>query len=163
MVRTKRYWQPRNRFLREFAKTCCVAAAARAAGISRRTVYRWRDSEPDFRRRWDTAAARGAERLREEAMERALVGREQPVWHQGRIVGHVRGTDNHLLWRLAQGHHSDVYGPQAVEIQAERERTAEFNRRLDAAERRAAAYEAELRAEAEARRAARPANTDDGE
>ena len=150
MTGIKRCWRPQGRFLREFARTGSVSAACRASGLARRTVYNWRDADADFRRRWESARGRGVERLRDEAMERALVGAEVPVWHDGRIVDHVAQPDPRVLWRLLQALQADIYGSRAAEVQAARERAAEFARRLDAGEKRVAAYEASLRAERDA-------------
>ena len=136
----KRCWRPQGRFLREFARTGSVSAACRASGLARRTVYNWRDADADFRRRWEGARERGVGRVRDELMARALVGTEVPVWHDGRVVDHVAQPDPRVLWRLSQALQADIYGP----------RTAEFARRLDAGEKRVAAYEASLRAEREA-------------
>lgn len=107
MTRVVRPWRPQGRFLRELARSGSVSAACRAAGLARRTVYRWRHADADFRTRWDAALGRGVERLRDEIMERVLQ------------AAHDR----------------------------ESERQAEFRRRLDAADRRVAVYEAELRAQ----------------
>lgn len=150
MTGIKRCWRPQGRFLREFARTGSVSAACRASGLARRTVYNWRDADADFRRRWEGARERGVGRVRDELMARALVGTEVPVWHDGRVVDHVAEPDPRVLWRLLQALQADTYGPRAAELQAERERTAEFARRLDAGEKRVAAYEARLRAERDA-------------
>ncbi len=148
MSKIIRCWRPQGRFLREFARTGSVSAACRATGLARRTVYNWRDADADFRRRWDAARGRGVERLRDEAMERGLVGAEVPVWHDGRIIDHVARPDPRVLWRLLQALQAETYGPQARELQAKAERASELTRRLDAADKRVAAYEAERRAEA---------------
>ena len=155
MIRTKTCWRPQGRFLREFSRTCSVSAACRASGLARRTVYNWRDRDADFRARWEAARARGVEQLRDEAMQRALVGTEQPVWHGKRIVDRVAVPDNRVLWNMLQALQADIYGPNARERQAKRERDAALTRELDAAEKRVAVYEAELRAKAAW------ANTDD--
>ncbi|MDI1283133.1 MAG: hypothetical protein PSV46_01950 [Reyranella sp.] len=82
-------------------------------------------------------------------------------WRHARIAGRVLVPDSRVLWRLLQSVQAETYGPRAAEVQAahdrESERQAEFRRRLDAADRRVAVYEAELRA-----RATRT-NTDAGE
>ena len=145
MTPIKRCWRPQGRFLREFARTGSISAACRAAGLARRTVYRWRDADADFRARWENARGRAVERLRDEAMERALVGADRPVWHDGRIVDHVADPDRRVLWKLLQALQSETYGPRAAELRAKRERDAEFRRRLDEGEKRVAAYEADLR------------------
>ena len=147
MTPIKRCWRPQGRFLREFARTCSVSAACRAAGLARRTVYRWRDADADFRARWENARERAVGRLRDEAMERALVGTQRPVWHDGRIVDHVAEPDSSVLWKLLQALQAETDGPRAAELQAKRERDAELRRRLDEGEKRVEAYEAELRAQ----------------
>ena len=144
MSRLQRPWRPKGRFLREFARIGSVSMACRAAGLARRTVYRWRDADADFRDRWDAARHRAGERLRDAAMERALRGEDRPVWPDGRIVDHEVVPDNRLLWRLLQSLHAHQYGPQAGELRAGRARDLERRRQLDAAEERAARYEAEL-------------------
>jgi hypothetical protein len=144
MSRLQRPWRPKGRFLREFARIGSVSMACRAAGLARRTVYRWRDADADFRDRWDAARHRAGERLRDAAMERALQGEERPVWRDGRIVDHEIVPDSRLLWRLLQALQAPQYGPQARELQADRARAVERRRELDAAEERAARYEAGL-------------------
>ena len=144
MTRPTLPWRPRDRFLRAFARTASVSQACRASGVPRRTAYNWRDADADFRRRWDAARARGVALLHDEAMRRALEGDEQPVWHAGRVVDHVGVADNRTLWRLMQALHAEKYGPDAGVRRAERARAAEMTRRLDEADKRVAAYEAEL-------------------
>ncbi len=80
MTRPTLPWTRQGRFLRTLAKTCNVAAACRAAGLDRRLAYRWRDRDPGFARRWKEVAARAADLLRDELMERALLGRERIVY-----------------------------------------------------------------------------------
>ena len=152
MTPIKRCWRPQGRFLREFTRTCSVSAACRAAGLARRTVYRWRDADADFRASWESARGRAVERLSDEVMERALVGTERPVWHDGRIAGHETVVDTRVLWKLFQALHAETRGPPAAELQARRERDAELRRRLDEGEKRVAAYEAKLRAAAARKR-----------
>lgn len=153
MTPIRRCWRPQGRFLRDFARTGSISAACRAAGLPRRTVYNWRAADADFRRRWDAVRERLVGRLRDEVMERALVGDEVPVWHDGRIVDHVREPDPQVLWKLLQILLADIYGPRAAELrarrEAERERAADLARRLEEANKRVAAYEARRRAEME--------------
>ena len=157
MTRIKRCWRPQGRFLREFARTCSVSAACRAAALARRTVYRWRDADADFRARWENAREGAVERLRDEAMERALVGADRPLWSDGRIVGQEAQPDPRVLWKMLQALQAETYGPRAAELQAKRKRDAALTCRLDAADKRVAAYEAERRAAA----AGKKADTDD--
>ncbi len=161
MTPIKRCWRPQGRFLREFARTGSVSAACRASGLARRTVYNWRDADAGFRASWDRARGRSLELLRDEVMERALVGAEVPLWHDGRIIGHERVPDNRVLWKLLQVLQPETYGPRAAELRARRERDAEFRLRLDEGEKRVAAYEAGLRATAASKRPDTDPDTDD--
>jgi hypothetical protein len=65
-----------------------IARAARAAGMSARSYYRLLEAEgaDSFAKAVDQAMARGVERVREEAMLRALHGSWVPVVRRGRVV-----------------------------------------------------------------------------
>ena len=144
MTRLIRPWRPQGRFLRAFARTGSVSQACRASGVPRRTAYNWRDADAEFRRRWERVRSLGVGRLHDEAVRRAFEGDERPVWHDGRVAGHVAIADNRVLWGLLQSLQAERYGPAAAEMKAKAERNAELHRRLDAADKRVAAYEAEL-------------------
>ena len=49
-----------------------VKAASEHAGVSRRTVYDWRDQDAEFARSWEEAIAGSVEVLEDEVRERAL-------------------------------------------------------------------------------------------
>lgn len=131
MTRANPPWTQQGRFLRVFAKTGNAAAAARAAGIDRRTAYRWRHRDSDFARRWKAAEIRAAELLRDEAMERALMGRE-------RIIYRYRPTAAHRAIRRA------LLAPGAQPAPAA---APSLDERLRRAEARVASYMAERAAE----------------
>lgn len=67
-------WTRQGRFLRVLAIDGCVARAARAAGVDKRTVYRWRRTRPDFSRRWKEAQQKGIDALEALAIRRAVHG-----------------------------------------------------------------------------------------
>lgn len=54
-----------------------VTAAAIGAGLGRSTVYAMRDRDPAFRRAWDEAEQRGADRLEDAAVQFAMSGSEK--------------------------------------------------------------------------------------
>jgi hypothetical protein len=54
-----------------------IAAAARAAGIGRRTGYDWRDRDPAFAARWDEAFDEGTDHLEDLALKGAEQGSER--------------------------------------------------------------------------------------
>ena len=54
-----------------------IAAAARAAGVGRRTVYDWRDRDAAFAARWDEAWDVGTDHLEDLALKGAEQGSER--------------------------------------------------------------------------------------
>lgn len=85
-------------FLRVLAAHQCVAAAARAVGMSRQSAYKLRNrlkGEP-FDIAWEAAFQHGYDALHQAALERALHGVEEPVFHAGELVGTRRRYDERL-------------------------------------------------------------------
>ena len=54
-----------------------IAAAARSAGVGRRTAYDWRDRDAAFAARWDEAFDEGTDRLEDLALSGAEQGSER--------------------------------------------------------------------------------------
>lgn len=67
----------RAAFIARLRGTGTVRYAATAAGVSRQTVYEWRDRDPDFAREWDDAIADATEALEAAARARALSGSDK--------------------------------------------------------------------------------------
>lgn len=88
MTRPTLPWTRQGRFLRTLAKTGNVAEGCRAACLDRRLAYRWRDCDADFARRWKRAAFMATELLRDELMERALMGWEHIVLRHRPTAAH---------------------------------------------------------------------------
>lgn len=96
-------------FLRALAATCNVTEACEQAGIGRATVYAWRETDPRFAADWEKAKAIGAEALEDEAMRRARVGVDEPVFYQGDACGAVRKYSDTLTIFLLKGAMPDKY------------------------------------------------------
>ncbi len=79
-----------------------VTRAARAANVDRKTVYRWREEQPEFAEAWEDALAEGGETLEDAATERAVEGVSEPVFNKdGDTVGHrVKYSDTLLMHQL---------------------------------------------------------------
>jgi hypothetical protein len=75
-------------FIAALEECGCVARAARAVGLSPRSAYRLLGAEgaDSFAEAWDQALARGVEKVRDDAMLRALHGSWVPVVRRGRVV-----------------------------------------------------------------------------
>jgi hypothetical protein len=100
-------WTPeaQRAFIDALALCGCVARAARAVGMAPRSAYRLLESEgaESFAAAWDQAIARGVERLRLHALDRALNGAWVPVVRRGRIVRHEFRHNDRLAIALLSG------------------------------------------------------------
>ena len=70
-MRTIRTDRAREAFLAQLRLVPNVSAAARAANISRRAAYDWRDDDEEFAAEWDDAVAESVDQLEAVAWERA--------------------------------------------------------------------------------------------
>ena len=90
-----------KRFFDNLAAGLGVTEAATRAGYKRRTVYDYRDADPDFAEQWQEAVQAHIEAMELEADRRALEGVEEPVFYKGAECGRVRKfSDNLLMFRL---------------------------------------------------------------
>ena len=106
---TKKPEEKKEKFLQALATGGNVTFAAAAAGIARRTAYRWRDEDPDFATAWESAAEEAADRLEQEAWRRAIHGTDEPVHYQGRRVDVVKRYSDTLLIFLLKGFRPEKY------------------------------------------------------
>lgn len=113
--RIKRTLKKDDKFFDALTRGLPVRAALDASGYKRRTVYEWRDGDPEFRRRWDEAIAAAVEAMEAEADRRGVEGTLKPVFYQGMECGYIREfSDTLLIFRL-KGLRPDKYADrQAV-------------------------------------------------
>ena len=105
-------WSPERQQLFLFALSRCgsVARAARAAGMTPRSASQLLDSPAadSFAEAWDRAIEEGIERVRADALERALAGVFVPVFRRGKLVRVEHRRCDKLALALLSGHHRDV-------------------------------------------------------
>lgn len=75
-------------FLKAFGVAGTILHAAAAVGIDRHTHYNWLKSDPEYAAAFAEAEVGVTELLEHEAVRRAKDGVEEPVFHDGAIVGH---------------------------------------------------------------------------
>src|SRR4051812_16611088 len=63
-----------------------ISAACLEAGITRSSAYLWRESDPQFKAKWNECVEEGTDRLEDEAIRRARDGTEKPVYQGGVLV-----------------------------------------------------------------------------
>ncbi len=87
-------------FLRQFARSGCLADAAAATGVTARSVQRWREANPAFDRRYRAVLDSRVELLEDLAMRRACGTDQRPVFHRGRQVATVERHNDLMLMRV---------------------------------------------------------------
>ena len=130
-------------FIAALSQCGCVARAARSVGLTPRSAYRLLGSPgaDSFAEAWDQAIAYGAERLRDEAMTRALLGSWVPVVRRGRVVrqefryndrlavallgGGLHGTNIEKRERATSRRRYRLFLAEHRELEEERKRQAE--------------------------------------
>lgn len=87
----------RERFLSCLSTGASIAAAARAAGVGRATVYRWAKDDEAFADQWRDAYETGTDALEDEARRRAVDGVDKPIHYKGARVDTIREYSDMLL------------------------------------------------------------------
>lgn len=95
--------EAQTRFLEAYAQSCTVLGACRISGVGRRTHYDWLDTDEAYVRRFTDAKKDATDALLQEAVIRARVGVQRPVYQGGRLVGHVTEKSDTLMCFLLKG------------------------------------------------------------
>lgn len=107
--RTRRTIAREQKFLETLRQTCIVSEAAKIAGIGRRTVYQWREADPEFAAAWDEAEQEAADKLEREAWRRGVEGVDKPVTYQGKITATYKEYSDRMLELLLKAHRPDKF------------------------------------------------------
>lgn len=97
-------------FFAELSATDHVQKAVATSGLPSRTVYYWRDNNPEFAQRWTEARERYVDELEAEARRRAVEGTDKGVWHQGSLVGSEKQYSDSLLALMLKAKRKREYG-----------------------------------------------------
>lgn len=106
----------RATFLATLAETGNVSDSARAANVSRKTVYQWRAEDKDFAADWSVAEDTATDALEKEARRRAVEGWDEPVFQGGGQVGVIRRYSDRMLEILLKGHRHTFRENHRVEL-----------------------------------------------
>jgi enamine deaminase RidA (YjgF/YER057c/UK114 family) len=97
------------RFLEVYAQCGNVSAAAKEAGVGRRTVYDWLVADVDYQVAFNDARDQAVDVLELEAHRRAVVGVQRPVYQGGRLAGVVTDYSDKLLETLLRAARPEKY------------------------------------------------------
>jgi len=115
-------------FMDKLKETSNVTVAAKAAGVIRATVYRWRDQVSGFASEWDDILAGRMEELECEVYDRAKEGLLEDVYHNGQVVGTKRKPSDQLAMFLLKANKPNVYDrSNSITIEGEGEFTMTIN------------------------------------
>lgn len=130
--------QQRQRgFARALADTGSYGKAAAQVGISMTSVQRLRRQSPAFQAMCDKALVEGGTTIEEAAYVRAVEGWEEPILHEGKVVGYRRRFSDTLAKTLLERTTEPREGKRGVEEIANPDQvTRELLKRLDALDRR---------------------------
>ncbi len=111
----------KRRFIKHLANTGTIAAAAKLAGVHRRTAERWRESDPVFKARFDEAMNTAMDKVESALMHRAVEGTMEYVVSAGRVVTDAKG-DPLKIYRysdtaaiaLLKARRRDVFGDKST-------------------------------------------------
>lgn len=84
-------------FLAAYSKTCNVSAAAEAADIGRASHYAWMKEDAEYAAMFEDAKVLAHQLLEDTAVQRAVVGWDEPVFHDGKECGVIRKRSDRLL------------------------------------------------------------------
>ncbi|MDP2375803.1 hypothetical protein [Reyranella sp.] len=87
-------------FLAQLERWGSVGQAAAAAGVSVRTIQRWRNDLPAFNQRCEEALDRRQQLLEDKAMARAGKATAKPFFYKGQKLGEVENYNDSLLMRM---------------------------------------------------------------
>ena len=99
-------------FIELLAETGSVRSACRRMGVSEHHIYKLRRhlEAESFRTAWEAALDIGVQRIEDVAMDRALNGVEEPVYHRGEIVGTRRAYNDRLLMFMLKNRAPERFG-----------------------------------------------------
>ena len=87
----------KGRFLELYEQVGSISKTCDMLGMVRRTVYHWKDSDPEFLANFEEADRKALSLLEDEAMRRAMYGVQKPVYQGGKLAGFVTEYSDTLL------------------------------------------------------------------
>jgi DNA-directed RNA polymerase specialized sigma24 family protein len=90
----------RAAFLRQLERCLTVAEAAARAGVNRGTLYRWKEKDAEFARRWREKIARHVEETADTIALQANRPEVRPFFYKGKRMGEHQRFNHRLLMHV---------------------------------------------------------------
>lgn len=97
-------------FFETLAATDHMQKAVAASGLAERSVYYWREHDPEFAQRWTNAREAYVDKIEAEAYRRAVEGTDKGVYHQGALVATEKQYSDSLLALMLKAKRKREYG-----------------------------------------------------
>ncbi len=105
-----------GRFLAAYSKVGVITDACRLSGTGRQSHYDRLVRSPEYGAAFTAAHEVAMDDLETEARRRGMHGVDQPVFHQGEIVGHIRKYSDLLLIFLLKHRRPEVFADKAIQL-----------------------------------------------
>lgn len=99
----------KRRFLELYVLVGNIQKTCDMLGMCRRTVYFWRQTNPEFKKAFEEADALSLELLEDEAHRRGVLGVDKPVYQGGKFMGYVKDYSDTLLIVLLKARAPEKY------------------------------------------------------
>lgn len=129
-ARARRALRWRPRFLAALAASSSFTFAARAAKISYNTFRLHQRNDPDFARQVAEAEERAVDLLHAQCFKAALEGVIEPIYFQGKIVGHTRKFEPRMAIELLRAHMPDKFKTPGSKINGNTRNTASIGAQI---------------------------------
>lgn len=96
-------------FIKAYLVCGSIASSSDAAKITRTCHYAWIQESEDYKIAFNLAKPIAIQSLEDEAIRRAQIGCDEPVFYQGVQCGTVRKYSDSLMALLLKGHKPDTY------------------------------------------------------
>ena len=96
-------------FLRAYSQVGVISMACRQVGVHRSSVYEWQE-DIEFKREMDDSYTDACEAIEATMIKYGMIGVDEPVFHNGKICGHIHKINAQLLLARARAAMPNKYG-----------------------------------------------------
>ena len=109
MEKVTRVTPKKEAFIEHYTRMGTVKSAAKATGVSRKTVYEWLKADEVFSEGFEHAKENVTDELEQEAKRRAYEGINKPIYWQGKLVDTIKEYSDTLLIFLLKGNRPEKF------------------------------------------------------
>ena len=98
-----------QKFLDAIAQGHTILEAASSVGVSRSTIYNWREADPAFAKAWEFAYENGTDVYEKVAQDRAINGGVKTITDSDGKISTIVQTSDRMLELILRGRRPQVY------------------------------------------------------